>query len=200
MNPRPCSAEVAVLRARELVASPDNAKAAYFLGDGDYRPGWRTPWTNRHGIVAGDCRVAFLWCYMIPADRPGYNTGSWSTCSDCVAYNSLIEDAENAKDLVQLVTDAPREGDILAYPTVHVVENEHGVEVAHIAIGHGAIVVDVSKWDGKTYGSLGIMQVCGGAGRRPAAVLSSGAHFDVARPIAKWPKAAHRVKLLRSVP
>jgi hypothetical protein len=192
MNPRPCSPDVAVLRARELVASPENKLAGYMLGDGDYRPGWHSPWTKRHGILGGDCRVAFLWCYMIPADREGYNRGSWSTCSDCVAYNSLIEDGDHGHDLVVTVTDAPRAGDIIAYPTIHLPEHPQPF------IGHGAIVVDASRWDGQHFGSLDIMQVCGGPGRKPAAILGDGHHFDDQR--RDWPKPQHRARLLRVVP
>jgi hypothetical protein len=192
VNPRPLSAAEAVRRARELVASPENQRAGYMLGDGDWRPGWTTPWTSRHGILGGDCRVAFLWSYAIPADRPGYNHGAWSTCADCVSYNSLLEDAEHGHDLVELVTDAPREGDILAYPTIHLQGHPQPF------IGHGAIVVSVGRWDGQHFGSLDIMQVCGGPARKPAAILSDGHHFDDQR--AQWPKPEHRSRLIRVRP
>jgi len=192
MNPRPLSAAQAVQRARELVDSPENKLAGYMLGDGDWRPGWKTPWTSRHGILGGDCRVAFLWSYAVPADREGYNRGAWSTCADCISYNSLLEDAEHAQDLVYPVTDEPYPGDIIAYPTIYLPGHPKPW------IGHGAIVVDVSRWDGQHFGTLEIMQVCGGDGRRPAAILGDGHHFDDQR--AQWPKPEHRSRLVRVKP
>ena len=200
MSPRPCSAIEAVARARDLVASADNARAGYALGGGGYREGWSTPWTTYGGVFGGDCRVAFLWCYKVPAERPGYNRGPWATVADCINYNSLIEDAEHGRDLVELVTDAPLEGDVIAYPTITIVSKENGVDVDHRFIGHGAIVVDVSRWnpDAPRFADLDIVQVRGPAARKPAAILSDGSVFD--EHTAKWPKPQHRSKLLRVRP
>jgi hypothetical protein len=189
---RPCTASEAVSRALALLADPSNATAGYLLGAGDYRDGWTSPWTHGpegtgHG---GDCRVAFLWCYRVPASRRGYNVGSWSSVSDCVNYNSLIEDSEHAQDLVVPVTDAPQAGDVLCYPTIYLPGHPHPW------IGHGAIVLDASKWDG-SFASLEIMQVCGPPYRTPAAVRSSGAHFD--EHSKTWPRDEHRSRLLRVV-
>jgi hypothetical protein len=192
---RPCSAAEAVQRARELLASPLNASAAYVLGGGDYRPGWTSPWTTHGSLHGGDCRVAFLWCYRVPASRPGYNHGAWATVSDCVNYNSLIEDSDHAQDLVVPALGAPQEGDILAYPTIHL--------DGKTFIGHGAIVIGVSRavgWDpGRPqFHLLDIMQVKGGEGRRPAAVATDGSVFDHHSEL--WPKPQHCARLLRVKP
>lgn len=202
-DPRPCSVAEAVQRARELVASPLNQSAGYILGGGDYRDGWTNPWTTQGTLHGGDCRVAFLWCYKVPAARHGYNRGPWATVSDCVSYNSLGEDAEHAQDLVAPVTDVPREGDILAYPTIVIESKKDGVELSHKFIGHGAICIGVSRvhdWnpEAPVFAQLDIMQVCGPTGRKPAAIESDGAVFD--RHSALWPKPAHRARLLRIKP
>lgn len=198
-DPRPCSAAVAVQRVRALLTAPENAGACYVLGGGDYRPKWRNPWTeDHHGSYGGDCRVPFLWGYQLPADRPGYNHGSWATVADCINYNSLIEDSEHAQDLVVPVTDDPQEGDVLCYPTIRITTEEGGVSTIHTFIGHGAVVVGVSRWDGATFASLDIVQVCGPSGRMPAAIATDGSVFD--RHSATWPKEAHRSKLLRVKP
>jgi len=183
-----------------MLTSLENASACYHLGGGDWRPKWRTPWTdaNDRGAYGGDCRVPFLWGYQVPADRPGYNRGSWATVSDCINYNSLIEDSEHEQDLVVPVTDAPQEGDVLCYPTIDITTHENGVEVHHKFIGHGALVVGVSRWDGKTFASLDIIQVCGPSGRTPAAIATDGSVFD--RHTATWEKPEHRSKLLRVRP
>jgi hypothetical protein len=191
------------VRARLLLQSPLNASAGYVLGGGDYREDWTTPWTTHGSLHGGDCRVAFLWCYKVPADRPGYNHGAWATVSDCVNYNSLIEDSEHAQDLVVPALGAPHEGDILAYPTIEIVTHEGGVAVEHKFIGHGAIVIGVSRavgWDpGKPqFHLLDIMQVCGPSGRRPAAIATDGAVFDRHSEI--WPKPQHCARLLRVKP
>lgn len=155
------------------------------------------PWTtdsDGNGMGA-DCRVAFLWCYKIFASRKGYNVGSWSTCSDCVAYNSLIEDAQHAQDLVVPVVDAPQLGDIIAYSTIWL--PGHPLPW----IGHGAIVIGADRataFDPKApqFHSLDIMQVCGPANRMPAAIATDGSVFDAHS--AKWPKPEHRSRLLRA--
>lgn len=194
MMPRPCSATQAVARARRLLAEPSNATTGYLLSAGDYFPGSvpDLPWgpdATGHGWGA-DCRVAFLWCYEVPARRPGYNVGVWSTCSDCINYNSLAEDAEHAQDLVRVVDGEPLPGDIICYPTIHL--------EGHTFVGHGAIIVGVDRWDphSRLYAGLDIVQVRGDDGRMPAAIATDGAVFD--RHSAIWPKADDRSRILRA--
>ena len=196
-DPRPCDPSIAVTRARLLLQSQENQRAGYVLGGGDWHPDWSTPWTTTHGEYGGDCRVAFLWCYQLPADRPGYNRAPYATVSDCINYNSLLEDAEHVGDLVERVTDAPREGDILAYPTIHL--PGHPLPW----IGHGAIVIGTSRaasWDPNApqFHLLDIMQVCGPSGRQPAAIATDGAVFD--HHSALWPKPEHTARLIRVKP
>lgn len=204
-EPRPATPAEAVARVRALLETPENALAGYVLGGGGYQPTWHTPWTGHGPNFGGDCRVPFLWGYMLPAERPGYNRQPWATVADDINYNSLLEDAEHEQDLVVPALGTPLEGDIVAYPTLHITTHEDGVATEHTFIGHGALVVGVSRvkgWDpaAPVFAMLDIIQVCGGPGRKPAAIASSAAHFDVARPVAKWPKPEHRPRLLRVKP
>jgi hypothetical protein len=195
VNPRPCTPTEAVGRALQLLADSSNATTGYLLGAGDYHVTLpdSMPWSpdeNGNGWGA-DCRVAFLWCYRVPASRPGYNHGSWATVSDCVNYNSMIEDAGHACDLMLplLPGEAPQPGDILCYPTIYLPGHPQPW------IGHGAIVLDVSQWDGQAFHTLTIMQVKGPDGRTPAAVRTDGSVFD--QHSITWPKPEHCSRLLR---
>ena len=199
-EPRPCSADEAVQRARQLLASPGNASTGYVLGTGTYRPvtmGGRlidVPWsqtTDPTGMVhiGSDCAGLICWAYKLPRHRPGYNTGAWATVSDDLNSNSFIEDADHGHELFVRASGEPKPGDVLAYPTIHL--------QGHTFIGHVALVVGIARWTGAGFHELNIIQVCGPNGRTPAAIASDGHVFDAHSTI--WPKPEHRSVLLRVI-
>ena len=200
VQPRPCSSTEAVQRALSLVGKGGQ----YWLGTGDYRP--RTvagqlvdqPWTSNNGGIGSDCcGFAVDWCYKLPRHRPGYNVGSWSSCSDDINCNSAIEDAEHARDLFE-IADRPMPGDLIAYPTIY---TKDGLE----HVGHVGIIVAVNRcaeWDPTTpqYYLLDVVQVCGPNGRMPAAIRTDGSvwdHHDV-KPFVTKPE--HKTRVLRARP
>lgn len=188
-QPRPCLAATAVERTLSLVGKGGQ----YVLGTGDYLGDGKPPWTTRAGLSGSDCAgFAMCWAYKLPRHRPGYNHGAWSSVSDDINCNSGIEDAEHARDLFEL-TDTPRLGDLLTYPTFTVSGKRF--------IGHVGIVVGVSRvleWDPAIpqYELLDIAQCKGPNGRAPAVVATDGsvwAHHDTL-----WPKLQHRTRILRA--
>lgn len=182
---------VAAARACKLLADPSNATAVYGLGDGDsYADSAEDlPWTRSGAIQACDCMGLVAWAFWLRRHRPGYNAGAWATVSDDVNPNSMIEDADHARELFVRVVDAPQVGDVICYPTIHL--------DGKTFIGHIGIVVGVARWDGASFASLDTVQVCGPNGRSPAAIATTGIAFD--HHSATWPKPEHRSVLLRAV-
>jgi hypothetical protein len=200
---RPCSAAEAVQRALSLVAA---GTGQYELGTGDYRPRVVAgvlvdePWTENGGRAGSDCAgFAECWAYKLTRHRPGYNRGPWSTCSDDLNCNSAIEDAQHARDLFAVVTDAPAPGDLIAYPTIRLVVNGHAMEwCGHVCIVVGvsrAASFDITKPD---WSLLDVAQCCGPNGRAPAVIASDGSIWNAHDHV--WPKPEHRSWLLRAVP
>lgn len=201
MDPRPCSASEAVLRALSMVGKGGQ----YVLGTGDYRPRAIAdvlvdePWTDRgDGAVGSDCAgFAICWAYMLKRHRPGYNVGPWSTCADDMNCNSVLEDATHARDCFTNVDDQePQPGDLIAYPTVYV----HGQQFP----GHVCIVTGTSRriapWDPSAprWDLLDVAHCHGPNGFKPGVVVTDGSiwlHRD-----AQWPKPEHRSHLVRALP
>jgi len=199
----PCSPAEAVKRALSLVGRGGK----YWLGTGDYRPFKPVPgdgepvdlpWTTNNGGTGSDCcGFAINWCYKLVRHRPGYNVGSWSSCSDDINCNSAIEDAEHARELFQTV-QTPAPGVLLTYPTIYLTVDGQRRQW----VGHVGIVVGVSRcksWlhDKPDYSLLDVVQVCGPNGRAPAAIATDGAiwtHHDH-----DWGKPEHRTKMLYPV-
>lgn len=139
-----------------------------------------------------DCAgFAICKCHQLRRHRPGYNRGEWSTVSDDLNSNSVIEDSQHACELFVPVAGDPLPGDLIAYPTIRL-KDAHGA--VHVFVGHVAIIVDVARWNG-TFASLEIVQCIGPNGRTPGIMESTGAHFDEHN--ATWPKPEHRAWIVR---
>jgi len=155
----------------------------YWLGTGN----WNTPEGGK-----SDCfGFAVNKCFNIVRHRPGFNKGPWATVSDDLNCNSAIEDSEHKRELFVPVTGQLREGDLIAYPTIHLQGKQF--------IGHIAIVVKVpDDWDfGTPYNRLTVVQCAGPNGRSPAITLTNAAHWD--NHDRTWPKSEHRTKLIRVI-
>lgn len=198
--PRPASPAEAVQRAQLLLADPSNRTHGYALGGGDYKPYVvdnkliDVPWTQVGDVDGCDCDGFAMWCLMLRRHRRGYNAGIWSTCSDDIAPNSMIEDSDHAQELFRRVA-SPEAGDFICYPTQHLPGHPQPF------IGHVAIIVGVdraSDWNvnAPQFHLVDIVQVCGGPGRTPAAIATDGRVFDAHS--LTWPKSAS--VLLRAVP
>ncbi len=100
INQRPCSPAEAIQRALSIVGHGGQ----YWLGTGDWKPNATdVPWTTNNGGTGSDCAgFAISWCYKLTRHRPGFNVGSWSSCSDDLNCNSAIEDAEHAGELFEI--------------------------------------------------------------------------------------------------
>lgn len=211
-QPRPCSATEAVARALSLVQRGDGE---YRLGTGDYRP--RTvggklidlPYTTRDDSKMGcDCAGVICWCYKLVRHRPGYNVGGPYNVEEHMNCNSMLGDAMRGNDVFKIVADDPRPGDVIAYPSFFLydqdgkrLKGDDGNDMHWI--GHTAIVVGVSRiprWDvhHPRWDLLDVVQVKGPDGRSPAALATDGSiwmHHDE-----QWPKAQHRSWLMRAIP
>jgi hypothetical protein len=207
----PCSPAESVSRAQSLLVHPTNATTGYRLGTGGYHPGAvDLPWTtDEHGVFGSDCAGLTCWAYRLARHRPGYNRGNPCGVAnydveDDLNSNSFLGDAARGgrHELFMMPSMGPGQvgdplpGDVLAYPTFRLPGHRNPSEMLTF-IGHVALVVRVDRWDGSLWGSLDIVQVCGPEGRRPAAIASTGAHFDAHN--ATWPKPEHRAWLLRPV-
>ena len=82
----------------------------------------------------------------LPHKRPGFNHGAWSTVTDWVNTDSMIQDADHERDLFVRVVDAPRPGDLVVWPSILAGEVDHNARHPgqRERIGHVGIVVDVS--------------------------------------------------------
>jgi cell wall-associated NlpC family hydrolase len=200
IEPRPASATEAVARALRLLADPTNARTGYHLGTGGYRPyvvNGKTidlPWTQNGDVTGCDCAGLICWAYKLSRHRPGFNAGPWSTVSDDVNTDSMIEDADHARDLFAPTDGAPQPGDVLVYHTITLPDHPGMRWIGHVALVVGTdrlgTVVD--------YSMLDVVQARGPNGRMPAAIASDGSiwsHHDL-----MWPRPEWRSRLLRVVP
>ena len=183
-GPRPLfSAEQAVARAIALVG-----RGIYDLGTGD---------VDTPDDGAYDC-FGFAVCkiFGLRRHRPGFNLGAWATVEDDLNSNSLIEDAQHAGELAEVVyTPAP--GVLLAYPMIRLV-GYHDPWIGHIGI-----VVGVSRctsWHQElpSYAQRDVVQCQGPNGRRPGIRASDGSVWD--HHDALWPRPEHRTVMLRIKP
>jgi hypothetical protein len=178
-------------------------EALSLVGSGTYKLGARDT-EAEHGIY--DCfSFAVRHCYGLPGHRLGFNRG-WrpdvlhpdgASVVDDLNSNSAIEDAFHAKELFELVNDDPREGDLLAYPTIRLTGNP-GVWIGHVQICTG--VTRVRNWNPSKpiFGLLDVVECVGPNGKIRAIRKSTGGVVDVHN--VKWPKPQHRGYLLRVKP
>jgi hypothetical protein len=179
------------------------AEALSLVGSGTYKLGALDN-DAKHGVF--DCfSFAVRHCYGLPGHRPGFNRG-WqgdgahpdgASVVDDINSNSAIEDAFHAAELFELVKDAPREGDLLAYPTIRI-KNHVGAWIGHVQIAVG--VSRVKNWNPArpVFGTIDVVECHGPDGTIRAIRKSTGSVVDVHN--AKWPKPQHRGYLLRVKP
>lgn len=186
--PRPLfTAAEAVARARSAVGS-----GTYELGTGDV--------DTVLGGPSDCCGFATCWCFGIRRHRPGFNLGAWATVEDDTNCNSSIEDAQHAQDLFEIVTGDPQEGDLVKYPTIHIVHD--GTPM--LFCGHEAIIVGVARAAGKwnaakpDYSLLDVVQCCGPNGHHPGIIASDGSIWRQHDSL--WPLPQHKTWLLRVKP
>lgn len=173
--PRPCPALEAVARAESLLTVPSlgNARHPYWLGTGDYMGEDRGPWTFNNGATGCDCHGLICYCFKTKRHRPGHNKGQWSTVVDHQNCDSAIEDSEHEQDLWVPVTDVPQPGDIGVWGSIWIAGKRY-------RIGHVFIVTSISRlaewdWAYPSWDHLDGIHVCGGNGRKPAAIRTTGA-------------------------
>jgi hypothetical protein len=128
----------------------------YALGSGDYHPTQTAdlPWTQGPRGYGCDCSGFIAWCYMYKRTREGFNHGPWSSVSDAVSTDSMVEDGEHKHELFTVV-DRPMAGDLLVYPGIR------GPDGKRIRIGHvGIVSKTAAEWDPKEpqYGELEVIQ------------------------------------------
>jgi hypothetical protein len=138
VDPRPCSAAEAVERALQYVG-----KTTYKLGAGGYKLAApdAPPWGSKGGVTFGlDCSGFATWCYRLPRTRLPFARGPGSRVADAINTDSIVFDAENARELFEVVT-TPALGDLLVYPGLW----QAG---SRTSIGHVGIVTGVpAEWD-----------------------------------------------------
>jgi hypothetical protein len=189
----------------------------YVLGTGDYRPTVISgklvdfPWTWREGRQGSDCAgFAICWAYMLVRHRPGYANGrvpdefrDQSDVDDDINCNSLLEDALTTEDLCEIVeTGIPQPGDLLVYPSLRLTLKDGSLfkTIGHvgIVIGNARVVGNAWNWTDPPYHLLDVAQCKGPNGRAPGVIATDGsiweAHDD------KWPKPAHRSRVVRMKP
>ncbi len=205
--PRPCSAELAVARAINLLvnSSLGNATHPDWLGTGNYPlTGADVPWTTNAGGTGCDCHGLACWAYTLPRHRPGYNHGAHATVSDDDNCDAAIEDSTHERDLWTLVEllpaprNRPEPGDLLCWPTIRV--GGKRVRYAHTLLVESVDRVTAWDWATPAWPLIDVIQVKGPNGRKPAAVRSTAAICAAAR---YWGGAVHeeyRTRVLRSVP
>lgn len=174
----PCTALEAVNRA---INTTSTGTGQYILGQGDYNAGTcitcghnnqDVPWTGpgRGSDCAG---FAIAFCWKIPRHRPGYNRGPWSSVTDWVNVNSLMEDAIHTQELTQAgyFDTSPEPGDLVCYPSFEYADKQF--------IGHVGIVTYVtSDYKKGLYSLLRIAQCHGPTGFKPGAVITTGDVFQ----------------------
>ncbi len=187
-QPRPCSATESVQRALAMADAAASAPHIYDLGEGDYQPRSSLPLTfseRNGGKLASDCIGAIMHALAIPRRRVGFNDGPWSVVEGYVNTDSAIQDAQHERDLFELVTDRPRPGDLICWPSIYEGElikepSKRRRRGARLRIGHIAEVIDVSRaleWDAAhpSFDLLNVVQC--GSRHRPAIHRSTGASW-----------------------
>lgn len=192
-EPRPCSAEESVARALQLAASEASSASPhpYILSAGRYNPRRPdTPWSpgvsedaiTRHGTTLGcDCSAFVKWANKLQSGRPGYNAGPWATVTGSINVDSLIEDARHEQDLVTIVKDAPRPGDLAAWPSIRGRDiGKSGAQAARrFRVGHIGEIVEVRAlewdWEMPQWSLLELVQC--GSKHSPAVHLSTAASW-----------------------
>ncbi len=155
----------AVNRAHSMVG-----RGVYQLGAGGYNAKRQGAFTAKNGYPeACDCSGFVTWCYRLPRHREGFNHGAWSSVSDDISTDSIVEDAEHRGDLFEIAS-RPEPGDLLVYPAIR--EGK-----LRKRIGHVGIVVDASlclEWslEFPAYDLLRVVQCSPG---KPAIKETSGA-------------------------
>lgn len=178
------------------------ARCAKLIGDGTYKLG---ALDEEADALVFDCTsFCIRYGYGLDGHRPGYNrgwkedwcTGATSTVVDDINSNSAVEDARcGARELFELVTGAPRLGDIIAAPTIRLDGHPDPW------IGHAVIVSGIDRaerrWDpfDPQFALLDVIECRGPNKRNPAIRATNGTWFD-ARGM-DWPKVQHRPWLLR---
>jgi hypothetical protein len=210
---RPCSAGEAVERARRVIGKGGQ----YVLGTGDYRPTYISsklvdlPWTARGELTGSDCAgFAICWCYKLRRHRPGFASGrvpdefrDQSDVDDDINCNSLLEDALTAQEICCIVESGiPQPGDLIVYPSLRLTLKDGSLfkTIGHIGIvlGNSRIIGNAWTWQDPPYHLLDVAQCKGPNERKPAVIQTDGsiwsAHDD------KWPKPAHRSRVVRMKP
>ena len=188
-QPRPCLPAEAVRRALSVVGT-----GVYTLGQGGYDPHVPTkPWTGAGEF--SDCSgFAASWCYRLPRSRPGFNRGPWSTVSDDVSTDSVVEDSEHRNELFVAVS-LPQAGDLVVFPGIRLPG-----QAKRVRIGHIAIVVEVpAEWDpaNPDYSRLGVIQCFP---RRPAVQRTDGKLWVGRERFRGDVNPAWRTRIVRVVP
>ncbi len=176
--PRPCAPDEAVASAIAFAHMESLSKEPlpYWLGGGNYRAAHPlSPATT--SIRGVDCIGWICWAYKLPRKRIGFNHGRWATVNDYVNTDSLIQDAEHERDLVDEVF-IPRIGDLLVWPSIYAGELASPRRRAGTRrrIGHIAIVTNVpSLWlpQKPAFEQLTVSQC--GSRHTPAIHISTGA-------------------------
>ena len=111
--------------------------------------------------------------------------------------DSAIEDSDHERDLWE-PAERPEPGDIIVWGSIWLAGKR-------VRIGHVALIESVSRvleWDPHypDFSLLDVIQVCGGNGRKPAALRSNGAIWNRRDHILGGVHPAYRSRLLRSVP
>lgn len=195
---RPCSAELAVTRAKLLVGG--NRREPYVLGTGDFHPAATIdePFSKNSFGFGCDCwGFAGAWCYKLPRHRAGYNKGPWATVADDLNCDSAIEQAEHkdkVSDVLWEIANTPKPGDLIVWPSIR------GAGGVRLRIGHVAIVLEVpAEWDWHV-SPFGLLQVAQCGSSRPSLHFSTGKAWEgrdwfKGQIDPKW-----RTRILRSVP
>lgn len=192
---KPASALTALVRMQQMAAMGD--AISYKLGTGNY---------NRDGFAKEyDCAGAICEAYMVTRHRPGFARGrmppGWERFADVVDdinTNSMIKDAVVRQELFRFVPkgEALEPGDLLAYPTIIIVDADDGER--HKWIGHIMLVEDPKGATASgPWRDCRMLHCHGPNGRKPGVERASGKLMDRHNEV--WPKAAHRAWVLRVV-
>ena len=113
------------------------------------------------------CGFATCECYGIVRHRPGFNVGSWSTCSDDINCNSSIEDALHEGDLFDIIFERNRRAPQVADDSPR--RSRAAVTPATSASWSASTSPPRAQWDRTKpdYRLLDVVQCAGPNGRNP---------------------------------
>lgn len=163
-DPRPAQQDVRIARALRLVQSEaaERRPHPYRLSAGRFDPRRpnEPPWTvalnesiqarylkqSGADLVGLDCSAFVKWCCKLVSRRPGFNAGG--SVVDQINSDSLIEDARGEMDLTRIV-DVPRDGDLIAYPSIRGRDVGAKPSGARVRVGHIGLIVGYrgAEWD-----------------------------------------------------